>query len=214
MNSKTNLGLFGFVLIAGAFYAGWLVTRQQASTAASSTQTENASKTMAQVAQPTVPAAKTGAVETPPPPKSETFIMPPEGVTAKLSPLELKPLLQNNPLAVAYAQSLSPDSNLGYFVINITKKWTADDPPGALAWAQGLPDDLQKISIKLIFTLYGTRDALAALTLAQSLPAGSTARAVALDGMANVAELLRMKNASNPAEADALRTAIDQSRSK
>lgn len=201
------------MLIAAAFYAGWIITRQEADSTPIATQMEKPHRLVAQVAQPTAPAAKAGAVEAPPP-KVENFVMPAEGVTAKLSPEALKPLLQNNPLAAAYAQSLSPDLNLGYFVIGITKKWTADDPSGALAWAQGLPVDLQKISIKLIFTLYGTRDAQAALALAQTLPAGGMARSLALDGMANVAEVLRIKNISNPAEADALSAAIEQSRSR
>lgn len=125
----------------------------------------------------------------------------------------MKALLQENSTAGAYAEGITGNVDFDHLAIDIARKWAADDPPGALAWAQGLPagaahDD----ALKLIFTLYGTKDPAAALALAQTMPDdGSNVRPLALEGLANVAATLSFQD---PAQAAALLASLGRNETK
>jgi len=200
MNSK-NL-LIGVAILVAVFIAGMQVQRQTQPVPPVKQKPQTASKSAiipvtpnpAQTALTVEPAAR--------PISSDSSI-------SKLSPDERNALLQNNPTALAYAQTITGDLNFGYIAIRIAKKWSADDPREALAWAQGLPpgtahDDV----LKLIFTLLGPKDPAGALSLAQSLPDAEKARA--LDGLANNAITQSMQD---PAQAAAFLNSLNRTES-
>jgi len=122
--------------------------------------------------------------------------------TANLSPDELAALLQGSHAAEGYASDITGNLDFANIALRIARKWAADDPQGAVTWAQGLPagsghDD----AMKLIFTLYAEKDFAAALSLAQALPADGNARSLALQGLAKTAVPVSVQD---PAKAAAI----------
>ncbi len=200
MTQKTKIPPLVVLVLAGTIFSIFLLTREKTSP----------SPAVKSNVSPLPGAAAALPSPTPPSPKpaADLYRFSPESSAAKLSQTELKSLIQDNPIAAAYAQDVTGDLNFGYIAIRIAKRWEVDDPQGAVAWAQGLPaGDAQNAAVKVIFVLYGTKDFAAALTLAQSLPPeGSNARALAFESLGNVVELATM---TNPAKAATMRAALE-----
>jgi len=196
-----TLVVYGVVL-AATFYAGMMVPRAEKSASPLPVKAAPRPATIVVQSKPTTPAPTANPAPT---------AAPPPSAAAKLSPDDLKALLQDNPAAAAYARSLTENEDFNGLAIDIAGRWAMDDPRGALAWAQGLPAGKSRDNaVNVIFTTYGTLDPAAALAFAQALPDdGSNDRSRALEGLANAASTL-----PDPAQAAALLTSIGRTESK